>query len=95
MKLTPDFIQIEKYRKTRFWAVWINQELLAVVCYKKGALAIKQILLRLIQHQKKIVIVFQSNVGFKGSGALCPFSECTITGWIDESPSQYFLISPE
>jgi hypothetical protein len=46
MKLTPDSIQIEKYRETRFWAVWIDQELLAVVCYKKGALAIKELLLR-------------------------------------------------
>jgi hypothetical protein len=52
MKLTPDSIQIEKYRKTRHWAVWIGQELLAVVCYKKGALAIKELLLKLIQLQK-------------------------------------------
>ncbi len=37
-------IKIEKYKNSRHWAVWIEKELLAVVCYKKGALAIKQIL---------------------------------------------------
>jgi hypothetical protein len=37
-------IKIAKYKNTRQWAVWIKDELLAVVCYKKGAAAIKQIL---------------------------------------------------
>ena len=37
-------ITIKRYKNTRHWAVWKEQELLAVVCYKKGALAIKQIL---------------------------------------------------
>jgi len=37
-------IKITKYKNSRFWAVWIGKELLAVVCYKKGALAIKKIL---------------------------------------------------
>jgi hypothetical protein len=40
----PD-ICIKKYKKTRFYAVWLNGELLAVVCYKKGGLAIKQAIL--------------------------------------------------
>lgn len=41
----PPDIRITKYKKSRFFAVWVNDELLAVVCYMKGALAIKQALL--------------------------------------------------
>lgn len=37
-------IRIEKHKNTRQWAVWMKDELLAVVCYKKGAAAIKQVL---------------------------------------------------
>jgi hypothetical protein len=37
-------ITIKRYRNTRHWAVWKGDQLLAVVCYKKGAKAIKQIL---------------------------------------------------
>ena len=37
-------ITIKRYKKTRYWAVWKEKELLAVVCYKKGAQAIKQLL---------------------------------------------------
>jgi len=37
-------IKIERYKNTRHWAVWRNDELVAVVCYKKGAAAIKQLL---------------------------------------------------
>jgi hypothetical protein len=37
-------IKIERYKNTRRWAVWIKDELLAVVCYKKGAKAIRQVL---------------------------------------------------
>jgi hypothetical protein len=37
-------IRIERYKNTRHWAVWIKDELVAVVCYKKGAQAIKQLL---------------------------------------------------
>jgi len=37
-------ITIKRYKNTRHWAVWREQELLAVVCYKKGAQAIKQLL---------------------------------------------------
>ncbi len=44
MAIEPE-ICITKYKNTRFYAVWVNGELLAVVCYKKGALAIKQALL--------------------------------------------------
>ena len=38
-------VEIKKYRGSRFWAVWVNGELLAVVVYKKGALAIRKALL--------------------------------------------------
>ena len=37
-------IRVEKYRGTRHWAVWVNDELLAVTVYKKGALAIRETL---------------------------------------------------
>lgn len=40
-------IEIERYKGSRFWAVHLNEELLAVVCYKKGALAIREILSRM------------------------------------------------
>jgi len=35
-------VTISKYKHTRFWALWLGTELLAVVCYKKGALALCQ-----------------------------------------------------
>lgn len=44
MSRVPD-IRITKYKKSRFYAVWLDSELLAVVCYKKGGLAIKKVLL--------------------------------------------------
>ncbi len=44
-------IKIARYKNTRHWAVWSKDELVAVVCYKKGAAAIKQLLDR-INHQK-------------------------------------------
>ncbi|MGD9007266.1 MAG: hypothetical protein PVG41_05060 [Desulfobacteraceae bacterium] len=44
-------IKIARYKKTRHWAVWRKDELVAVVCYKKGAAAIKQLLDR-FSHQK-------------------------------------------
>ena len=44
MTTGPD-IRITKYKKTRYYAVWLDGELLAVVCYRKGGLAIKQALL--------------------------------------------------
>jgi hypothetical protein len=37
-------IKIARYKNTRHWAVWIKDELVAVVCYKKGAAAIKRLL---------------------------------------------------
>ena len=33
-------IEVKKYRQTRFWAVYLDGELLAVVVYRKGARAI-------------------------------------------------------
>lgn len=41
-------ITIKRYKNTRHWAVWKGQELLAVVCYKKGAAVIKQLITDLI-----------------------------------------------
>ena len=34
-------IIVERYRKTRFWAVYEHGELLCVTVYKKGANAVK------------------------------------------------------
>ncbi|MCX6876368.1 MAG: hypothetical protein NTW21_21545 [Verrucomicrobia bacterium] len=39
--------EIRKYRHTRFWAVYVDGELLAVVVYRKGALAIADMLMRM------------------------------------------------
>ena len=44
-------IEIKRYRKpdgyvTRFWAVYVDGELLAVVLYRKGAQAIADMLMR-------------------------------------------------
>ena len=44
-------IEIRKYRHTRFWAVYVDSELLAVVVYWKGAVAIADMLLRI--HSRK------------------------------------------
>ena len=58
MKLvSADLIRIEKYGKTRFWGIWIGSELLAVVCYKKGALAIRETLLQFSETKKKLSVV--------------------------------------
>lgn len=43
-KRKPD-IEIGHYRGSRYWGVWVNSELLAVVCYRKGAEAIRSALL--------------------------------------------------
>jgi len=37
-------VKVEKYKQTRYWAVWINDQLLAITVYKKGALAIREFL---------------------------------------------------
>jgi len=34
--------RIERYRRTRFWAVYEADELLCVAVYKKGATAVKE-----------------------------------------------------
>ena len=39
-------IEIRKYRRTRFWAVYVDGRLLAVVVYRKGAEAIAAMLAR-------------------------------------------------
>ena len=33
-------LHISRYNKTRNWAVWANEELLAVTVYRKGAQAV-------------------------------------------------------
>ena len=38
-------IEVRKYRSTRFWAVYVDGELLAVVVYRKGARAIAALLM--------------------------------------------------
>ena len=44
-KERTDDISVSRYGETRYWAVWINGELLAVTVYKKGAIAIRDKLL--------------------------------------------------
>lgn len=39
-------IQITPYSRTRYWAVYLDGELLAVAVYKKGAMAVAQALAR-------------------------------------------------
>jgi len=40
-------IEVKKYRQTRFWAVYVDGELLAVVVYRKGAQAIADHLIQI------------------------------------------------
>ena len=40
-------IEIRKYRHTRFWAVYVDGGLLAVVVYRKGAVAFADLLIRM------------------------------------------------
>ncbi len=40
-------IEIRKYRHTRFWAVYVDGELLAVVVYRKGARAVADMIRRM------------------------------------------------
>jgi len=40
-------IEIRKYRHTRFWAVYVDGELLAVVVYRQGERAIADMLIRM------------------------------------------------
>jgi len=35
-------IEVTRYRHGRFWAVWLDHELLAVTVYRKGAEAIRR-----------------------------------------------------
>jgi len=45
MKKRKPNIEIGHYRGSRYWGVWVDSELLAVVCYRKGAEAIRSALL--------------------------------------------------
>ena len=40
-EVQTNHISVNRYGETRYWAVWVNGELLAVTVYKKGALAIQ------------------------------------------------------
>ena len=45
-------IEVKKYRQTRFWAVYVDGELLAVVVYRKGAQAIADHLAHVTQRRE-------------------------------------------
>jgi hypothetical protein len=45
-------VRFEKYRKTRFWAVYVDHELVAVVVYRKGAQEIARRLLATVQPEE-------------------------------------------
>jgi len=45
-------IEVMKYRQTRFWAVYVDGELLAVVVYRKGARAIADHLAQVTQRME-------------------------------------------
>lgn len=53
MKKHKPIIEIGHYRGSRYWGVWVDSELLAVVCYQKGAEAIKSALLKRSQWMPK------------------------------------------
>jgi len=40
-------IEIQRYRDSRFWAIYLDGELLAVTVYRKGAAAISEAIRRL------------------------------------------------
>ena len=43
-------LSITRYRNTRYWALWVRRQLLAVTVYKKGAVT----LMRRLQHARKV-----------------------------------------
>ncbi len=45
-------LRIERYAKTRFWAVYDGEELVVVTVYKKGARAVQQRLAALPRRQR-------------------------------------------
>ena len=45
-------IPVERYRQSRFWAVWRGAELVAVVVYKKGAMAVAELARKLEEHNE-------------------------------------------
>ena len=40
-------LRVERYKKTRYWAIWDGQELVALTVYRRGALEV----LRRLQEQ--------------------------------------------
>ena len=45
-------IEVKKYRQSRFWAVYVDGELLAVVVYRKGAQAIADHLIQVARRRE-------------------------------------------
>ena len=45
-------IEVRKYRHTRYWAVYVDGELLAVVVYRKGARAVADMLMKMFQRKE-------------------------------------------
>ena len=45
-------IRVSKYRNTQYWAVWLNEELLAVTVYKKGTVAVSNVLSEALNQQR-------------------------------------------
>jgi hypothetical protein len=41
-------IRIDRYNDSRFWGLWINDELIAVTVYRKGARAIRNLISQLM-----------------------------------------------
>jgi hypothetical protein len=41
-------VRIERYNESRFWGLWINDELIAVTVYRKGARSILNLISRLL-----------------------------------------------
>jgi hypothetical protein len=50
---TSSTVQINIKKHSRFWAVYVNSDLLAVVVYKKGAHAVKDLIEKLSSYADK------------------------------------------
>jgi hypothetical protein len=35
-------LRVERYKKTRYWAIWDGQELVALTVYRRGALEVRR-----------------------------------------------------
>jgi hypothetical protein len=71
-------IQITRYRRTRFWAVWRGETLLAVTVYKKGAQSVAQLAL--------MAQMAQSDPAFPPSTSGQPCDAACLTFNVQEQP---------